>query len=142
MAPGEGMGQGAAIDLAEFPTQGHAMGDAGDLDLMPGGQVGDVVRGGDPLHGGTDGEDDLAQAPLAQALLQGRQAQFRRAHAIQGREPPTQHEIEPAKSGGLLDGDDLRGALHHAEQGLVAIGVAAQGTQVALAQGPAATDSG
>ena len=59
MPPGEGMGQGAAVDVFQFAPQGDAMGDARGPHPLLGGNEGDVLGRGATLDRGADGQDQL-----------------------------------------------------------------------------------
>ena len=66
------------------------------------------------------------------------QPELARTDAVQRREPTTQHEIQPAKVGRLLDGDDLGRLLDHAQQTGITSRIGADAAKLVLAQGPAA----
>ena len=58
------------------------------------------------------------------------QAELARTDPVERRQPAAEHEVAPLEAGGLLDRQDLRGRLHHAEQAGIPGGIGAEGAGI------------
>ena len=122
------MCQGAAIDVFQFATQRHAVGQTRRPHVRRTRKLRQIVRRGFAFHGGVGGDDHFLDLAFAQALGQAIETELFRAQAIERRQTTQQHEVLAAKAGGLFDGGQFGGRLHHAQHLAIA---AAAGAQVA-----------
>ena len=87
----------------------------GYMTAMAGQKVGQVVAGGVAFHVGAEGEDDFLHRLGAETRFQFRDPQVLRADAVERRDLPAQHMKAPVERAGLLDAENVRGPLHHAD---------------------------
>ena len=118
------------ISIFDVTTGGDAGGDAGYFESGAAELAGKIGGRGFAFDGGIGGEDDLVGLAVLDALHQIRNAQLLRAHAVDGRDGSVQHVIDAVVRARLLDGSDVRGFFHDANQALVAGCAGTIGTRV------------
>ena len=101
---------------------------------MPAERVGDVHGGRLTGSVGVGRQDDLRDAACIHPLDQFLDAQMLGVDAVERRERAAQHVIEAAEVAALLDGDDVAGLFHHADDGGVAARVAAEDAELVIGE--------
>src|SRR5690606_18998543 len=137
-ARAERVRQGAAVDVLQFATQRHAVGEAAGPDRVLARDLRQVVRGRLALDGGIGGDDQFAHLALGQALGQAVEADLARPDAVERAQAALQHEIQAAIAGGLLDREPVGRRFDHAQLVAVARLAGAGGADRGLAEVPAA----
>ena len=92
-------------------------------------QPGDVQCRGLTLSVRIGGHDDLSDAALGHAVQQGSDVQIVRAYVVHGGQHAVKHMVTAAVLPAALDGDHVPGVGHHADGGVVALLVGADGAQ-------------
>ena len=115
-------------------AHGNAIGQAGDLDAEGLEQPGDVQRRSLALGVRVGGHDDLSDAALGHAVQQGSDVQIIGPHVVHGGQHAVKHMVTAAVFPTALDGDHVPGIGHHADGGIVALLVGADGAQAAGGQ--------
>ena len=93
----------------------------------------DVEIGGVTLHRGAEGQDNLLDAAGLDTLLEAVHLDVTGADAVHGRNQAAQDVVEPLVLVGVLDAHHVLDILDDADGGGVARGVAADGTDLGLA---------
>ena len=98
----------------------------------------DVVRGCFAFHRWIGCQDHFIHLAGTDVVGQGRQAQFLRADAVDGRQSAVQHVVATAETASLLDSHDVRWRFDDAQHAGIALRVGADGAQIGFRQRPAA----
>src|ERR1039458_4795174 len=118
------------VGILDVAAGWDAGGDAGDSDIEGAQGAGEPVGGGFAFQSGAGGYDDLVHFAAFDAGDQSAGAQLVRPHAVQGREGSMEDMVDALVAAGPLDGGDVAGLLHHADQALVAGGTGAIGAGI------------
>ena len=126
--------QGEFVGVLNLVAHTHAARQDGDLDIGVGGQTAeDVEIGGVTLHRGAEGQDDLLDAAGLDTLLEAVHLDVTGANAVHGRNQAAQDVVEPLVLVGVLDTHHVLDILDNTDGRGVARGVAADGTDLGLA---------
>src|SRR6185312_9835338 len=116
LAPGERMRQRTAIDVLQLTADGHAVRDPAGTQSAASGELREEMRRGLSLDGRIGREDQLADRALLEKGLELANAELLRADAVERRKVTHQHEVTPAVTARLLDGDHIGRRLHDAQK--------------------------
>src|SRR6185312_13573126 len=116
LAPGERMRQRTAIDVLQLTADGHAVRDPAGTQSAASGELREEMRRGLSLDGRIGREDQLADRALLEKGLELANAELLRADAVERRQVTHQHEVTPAVTARLLDGDHIGRRLHDAQK--------------------------
>src|SRR5690606_8400330 len=136
--PGQCLGDGGSVDVFEIAPHGNATSEPGhpwperpDFLLQ-------VDRRGLALDAGVGRDDDLLDDTLpADALKESDHVQLFRPHSVQRREVAAEHVEDAAKLPGALDGTDLVGLFHDAQNATITARIRTDLAELVLSEAPA-----
>ena len=118
----------------------QAEADPGDPGVRQGrvDQLADIMTGRLSLNVVAQGQDDLRDGFILQALLEGGQIELFGTDPVDGREASMQYMVGPAIGGRAFDGHEVRHQFDHADRRRVPPLIQAHGTVLGLGQAAAA----
>jgi hypothetical protein len=126
--------KGQGIGGVKSSPDGHALGQPGEAERRGQGKrreaVGEVVGGGFPGDVGSGGEDDLEVTAAVDSVEEFGDAEVLGPDVVQGGEPAAEGVVVAAEDPGALDGQDVGGLFHDAEEGRVPVRGGADGAAV------------
>ena len=133
----EGARQGEVVGVLESGAGREALGDAGDPDPLSSEALGKIDAGGFALDVTAEGQDHFLDGFGHDAGFETFDPEIFRADAVEGTQTATENVVAATEGVGLLQAQDVQGALDDAQDAVGPGGVGTDGAGLGFGEGTA-----